>query len=407
MKKQCNYKEKCNVGKILTISICSFVIVSILMFIMVFVYYKQMQNKFEESINNTTKIVSHLQIKKEKDKNLIISTDLENLVSNLKHNDYDQFLREYYTIQIHWLNFWLTILTILLGILGIAIPICFIKFYEGKKEEISDLIQENKTVLERMKEEVKEVEKKKETMTKDLDEVKRYVEHAAESEKRIKASKNFILAIQERKKKNYKESLELINKAINLFPKNIDFILEKANVLYDMKDFNSAIVIYEQVLQKKINVSIYNSYASSLAELKKFDQAIAIFDKAIKLDPKNYRLLSNRGTCFIEKNNITEAIKDFNKALSLVQDKEDHAVLLYNITECYLRNKDFIKALNYLLKFKDLAEKPFIYDDDKPKWLNYIKEDLGKKEVSEIANLINDLKIKKRIDDEFEDTQNN
>lgn len=397
MKKQCNYKEKCNVSKILTISICSFTIVSILMFIMVFVYYKQMQNKFEESINNTTKIVSHLQIKKEKDKNLLISTDLENLVSNLKHNDYDQFLREYYTIQIHWLNFWLTILTILLGILGIAIPICFIKFYEGKKEEISDLIQENKTVLERMKEEVKEVEKKKETMTKDIEEAKKYVEKAKESEKRVEVNRYFVSAMRESSKKNHSEALARINKALDLDPRNMSLFLAKADILSDLHRFSEAVPLYEMVIKNRPSIGVYNNYANTLADMNEFDKSIEMFSKAISLSPKeDYMLFSNRGMTYMRQGNTIKALEDFKKVLQLSPEKDSLSGVIYNIIECCLKNHDFKNSLIYLKKFMNDIKDPFIYDDDKPLWLGLLKNNLEQKEVTEIANLINDLKIKPR-----------
>lgn len=389
MENGCKYKQKCNVSNVIVVAIISFVAVCGIMLLMVLQYHHQLNQTFQNSINKTTEIISNIKIENQKNKQVIISEELLKAITQANQNEYESFLRNYYETQNNWLNMWLTILALLLGFLGLIVPLCFLKFYESKKEEFNIVIRE--------------VEKKKETMTQDLEEVKKYVEKAKESEKRVEVNRYFISAMREGSKKNYLTALERINKALDLAPKNTNLISTKADILSDLRRFQEAIPLYEQVIKERPSSGIYNNYADALAEIKDFDKAIEMFSKAISMTgEEDYRLFCNRGTAFMEKGDTEKALEDFNKALQLVPANKSPEGILYNLVECHLKRKDFREALSIFKKFLNASKIPFIYNDDKPVWLSYLKDSLEQKEVTEIANLINDLKIKNRINDELE-----
>ena len=81
-----------------------------------------------------------------------------------------------------------------------------------------------------------------------------------------------------------------------------------------------------------------------------FDEAIELFDKAIKYDENNYEAYYYRGCAY--RNNFKKdlAFKDWQKAIEL---KEDYADPYFNIGLLYRRNNDYAMACYY---FK-LAEK--------------------------------------------------
>lgn len=350
MDNKCEYKTKCNVSKVLIMAVISFITVCSIMLFILFSYHQKVNESFKNYIATTSEIISSIKIENQKGKQIIISDELSKAISRVNQNEYENFLRSYYESQNNWLNVWLTILALLMGFLGLITPLCFFKFYESKKEEFNIVIRD--------------IEKKKETMTKDIEEAKKYVEKAKESERRVEVNRLLVSAMRESSQKNYTEALERIDKALELAPKNISVISAKAEILI---------------------------------RAKKYEEAVKSLTEAIKLSPLDYRYFCDRGVAFMGKGDLKRALQDFNNALSLIPAKSSPSVIMYNMIECYLRLKNFIKALQFLSDFIRNTKSPYIFDDDKPIWLNLLKDNLGQKEATEIANLINNtLRIRKR-----------
>ena len=80
------------------------------------------------------------------------------------------------------------------------------------------------------------------------------------------------------------------------------------------------------------------------------DEAIELFDKAIKYDESNYEAYYYRGCAYSNNFNNELAFKDWNKAIEL---KEDYPDPYFNIGLIYRRSNDYAMACYY---FK-LAEK--------------------------------------------------
>jgi len=80
------------------------------------------------------------------------------------------------------------------------------------------------------------------------------------------------------------------------------------------------------------------------------EQAIELFDKAIKYDENNYEAYYYRGCSYISLYQKDKALKDWNKAIEL---KPDYADPYFNIGLYYRRQNDYSMACYY---FK-LAEK--------------------------------------------------
>lgn len=81
-----------------------------------------------------------------------------------------------------------------------------------------------------------------------------------------------------------------------------------------------------------------------------FDEAIELFDKAIKCDENNYEAYYYRGCAYSNNFNTEQAFRDWNRAIEI---KNDYADPYFNIGLVYRRNNDFSMACYY---FK-LAEK--------------------------------------------------
>lgn len=174
-------------------------------------------------------------------------------------------------------------------------------------------------------------------------------------------------------------------------------MLCKADILRELDQHGEAVKLYEQVIANEPSIAAYNNYGHSLKKLNRKKESIEAYTSAINLSQKDdYRLFCNRGIARMETGDMTLALTDFNKALSCIPDKESASVIFYNITECYLKYKNFPEALFYLKQYMASTKTAYIYDDDKDKWLDYLKNNLDQKEAFEIETLISTLPIKKR-----------
>lgn len=81
-----------------------------------------------------------------------------------------------------------------------------------------------------------------------------------------------------------------------------------------------------------------------------FDEAIELFNKAIKCDENNYEAYFYRGCAYSNNFNNEQAFKDWNKAIEIKQDYPDP---YFNMGLIYRRSNDYSMACYY---FK-LAEK--------------------------------------------------
>jgi predicted O-linked N-acetylglucosamine transferase (SPINDLY family) len=135
----------------------------------------------------------------------------------------------------------------------------------------------------------------------------------------ISYSLGFVCAIQE----DFECALKSFDKAIKLRPNDMDALLNYASTLHELKRFDEALITYEKVLALKADdgVVFYN-IGNTLHELKHYEEAITRFDKALSLKPDYAEAWSNKGITLNELKRFDEAIAHYDKALSL---KPDHA----------------------------------------------------------------------------------
>ena len=101
------------------------------------------------------------------------------------------------------------------------------------------------------------------------------------------------------------------------------------------------------LLIKKVNPNydLYNIYAVILFQLKKYDNAIIEWQKAIKLKPDYYFGYNNLGNAFLLKKDLNEALKNYDEAIKI---KPDYYEAIYNKANVFFKLKDFPNALeNY------------------------------------------------------------
>lgn len=85
---------------------------------------------------------------------------------------------------------------------------------------------------------------------------------------------------------------------------------------------------------------------------KKYDEAIALLQQFLEINPNVYQASINIGDCYREKGELEKAIEEYNKALERAKKdelmgKEMTAKALARIGECYMRKEDFETAQDY------------------------------------------------------------
>src|SRR5262249_28341355 len=67
----------------------------------------------------------------------------------------------------------------------------------------------------------------------------------------------------------------------------------------------------------------FSNRGNALTELKRFDEALASYDKAIALKPDYAEAFSNRGTALKDLKRLDEALASYDKAIALKPDYAD------------------------------------------------------------------------------------
>ncbi len=86
----------------------------------------------------------------------------------------------------------------------------------------------------------------------------------------------------------------------------------------DTGDYSKAIAAYDQAIKlDPKNVQAYNNRGIVWREKKEFARAVADFDQAIKLNPKYAVAYNNRGNTWLRKKEYQRAFDDFEQAIKL------------------------------------------------------------------------------------------
>ncbi|WP_301409624.1 tetratricopeptide repeat protein [Borreliella tanukii] len=156
------------------------------------------------------------------------------------------------------------------------------------------------------------------------------------------------LSIAKFENNKLEESLEAINKAINLNPEKNEYLYLKASINLKNKNYQNAILLYNLVIEKNPeNTSAYINLAKAYEKLGNKTQAISTLEKIIN---KNNKLaLNNLGILYKKEKNYQKAIEIFEKAIinSDIEAKYNLATTLIEIND-NARAKDLLKEYTKL-----------------------------------------------------------
>ncbi|KEO62177.1 tetratricopeptide repeat protein [Borreliella garinii] len=156
------------------------------------------------------------------------------------------------------------------------------------------------------------------------------------------------LSIAKFENNKLEESLEIINKAINLNPEKSEYLYLKASINLKNENYQNAISLYSSVIEKNPeNTSAYINLAKAYEKSGNKTQAISTLEKIIN---KNNKLaLNNLGILYKKQKNYQKAIEIFEKAI-----KNSDIEAKYNLATTLIEINDNIRAKDLLKEYTKL-----------------------------------------------------
>lgn len=128
----------------------------------------------------------------------------------------------------------------------------------------------------------------------------------------------------------YTESLIFCEKALNIDKKCLDCLFLKTNVLFKLKQYDTAIITISQYIKiKNDNPESYLLKGILYYNLNKYNEAIKEYSFAINLDPFVNRYYHYRALAYLKLKENTNALNDLNTAIEM----QNFSMLIYNLFE--------------------------------------------------------------------------
>ncbi|AFZ24473.1 tetratricopeptide repeat protein,tetratricopeptide repeat protein,protein kinase family protein [Cylindrospermum stagnale PCC 7417] len=102
---------------------------------------------------------------------------------------------------------------------------------------------------------------------------------------------------------------------------NATELYKQGNTFLELQRYQDALAVYEKAVNLKPNyVQGWNGQGKALFELKKYPEALAAYDKAIQIQPDYLEAWSGRGFSLANLQRYSEAIASFDRAIQLKND---------------------------------------------------------------------------------------
>jgi tetratricopeptide (TPR) repeat protein len=124
--------------------------------------------------------------------------------------------------------------------------------------------------------------------------------------------------------------------------------LTKGNELYDQKNYNAALAVFQDIITKYPDVyPIYRSIGNCYFSQEKYDLAEQNFMKVLEKDPKNVPAILMIGNCYTNRGDAAKAMEWYGK---VDFEKIEDPVVLYNLGTSYYNSGKYEDALKCYLK---------------------------------------------------------
>ncbi len=159
-----------------------------------------------------------------------------------------------------------------------------------------------------------------------------------------------VLAIKELNLGNFQAAVEIYNLILAKVPGSAAVHVNRGVALQAMKRYEDALASFDKAIAiKPDHAEAHNNRGAVLQKMNRFEEALASYDKAIALKPDYANPHQNRGSILKNLNRNDDALASFDRAIAL---KPDHAeahnnrgLVLMNTGDMPEAEKMFLKAL--------------------------------------------------------------
>jgi len=131
-----------------------------------------------------------------------------------------------------------------------------------------------------------------------------------------------LLGVLHAQRSDYSAAAHFISRAVALDPDNPSAFYNLGNTLRDLKRLDDALANYDRALALRPTVEAWGNRGAVLQELGRPNEAIASFDRALAMNPSHATSFFNRGNALRDLYRHEEALADYDRALAL---KPNHA----------------------------------------------------------------------------------
>ena len=150
----------------------------------------------------------------------------------------------------------------------------------------------------------------------------------------------------------FNDALELASFLVKTKPKNIEYIKILGSIYHGLKKYDQAITFFERALTINPNdFQTLSNMGSSLIEIKKHDKAESYFKKSLAINENQPDALSNYGLLLQLNAELDQAIALHNKALLLAPE---NITILYNLAYALIEKGEYQTSLNTYQKLIDI-----------------------------------------------------
>ena len=138
---------------------------------------------------------------------------------------------------------------------------------------------------------------------------------------------------------NHGPAVELIGKAIEIYPVNAAFYSNLGNALQALGRFDEAVERYNRAIAIQPDYAdAYNNRGIALQELKRFDEALESFSRAIAIQPGYADAHFNCGNILKELGRLEDAVPSYDRAIALQP----------NYAEAWINRGNTLKEMGHL-----------------------------------------------------------
>ncbi|MEO1375512.1 MAG: tetratricopeptide repeat-containing serine protease family protein, partial [Cyanobacteria bacterium J06635_10] len=156
-------------------------------------------------------------------------------------------------------------------------------------------------------------------------------------------------SVSYRQLKQLDKALVAINKAIELQPENPNLYNEKWGILKYLKEYTQAEAAITKAIKLSPRAAFYLNRGNLYKDRKKWNLAVADYNKAIQINPQHANAYYNRGLLYRNKKKWELAVADYNKAIQInpefYQAYNSRGILYSDRKEWNLAVADYNKAI--------------------------------------------------------------